>query len=165
MIPFAASWSIISPISGKLADRKDASVIATMGLLLVAAVMWMLSTIALSASPIILSIYMTVVGISAGMFNYPNNKFIMNIQPPHKRGLTSGIMPLFRNFGSILSFSLLIPVILNYVPLSSLLSIFIFGGGTPADLLSSLCLELDPQQSLLRQQLRWQYRCRYLEGR
>jgi len=140
MIPFAASWSIISPVSGKLADRKDASVIATMGLFLVAAGMWMLSTVALSVSPLILSIYMTVVGIGAGMFNSPNNKFIMNIPPPHKRGLTSGTMSLFRNFGSILSFSLLIPVILNYVPLSSLLSIFIFGGGAPADLLSSFML-------------------------
>ena len=136
MIPFAASWSIISPISGKLADRGDASIIASVGLLLVASGMWMLSTVATNTSPYSLSVYMTVVGIGAGMFNSPNNKFIMGIPPPNKRGLTSGIMSLFRNFGSILSFSLLIPIILLYVPLSSLLSIFIFGGGAPASLIS-----------------------------
>ncbi|MCL4344563.1 MAG: MFS transporter [Nitrososphaerota archaeon] len=135
MIPFAASWSLISPLSGKLADRGNAPVIAAAGLLLVAAGMWMLSTVALSTTPLLLSAYMAIVGIGAGMFNSPNNKFIMNIPPPHKRGLTSGTMSLFRNFGSILSFSLLIPVILNFVPLSSLLSIFIFGGGAPAGLL------------------------------
>ena len=136
MIPFAASWSIISPISGKLADRGDASIIATIGLLLVASGMWMLSTVATNTSPYSLSIYMTAVGIGAGMFNSPNNKFIMSIPSPNKRGLTSGIMSLFRNFGSILSFSLLIPIILFYVPLSSLLSIFIFGGGAPGSIIS-----------------------------
>ncbi|MDG7038461.1 MAG: MFS transporter, partial [Nitrososphaerota archaeon] len=76
MIPFAASWSIISPISGKLADRGDASIIASVGLLLVASGMWMLSTVATNTSPYSLSVYMTVVGIGAGMFNSPNNKFI-----------------------------------------------------------------------------------------
>ena len=140
MIPFAASWSLISPLSGKLADRGNAPAVATIGLLLVSAGMWMLSTIALSTTPLLLSAYMTIVGIGAGMFNSPNNKFIMNIPPPQKRGLTSGTMSLFRNFGSILSFSLLIPVILNFVPLSSLLSIFIFGGGAPADLLLKFML-------------------------
>ncbi|MEM3811323.1 MAG: MFS transporter [Conexivisphaerales archaeon] len=140
MVPFAASWSLISPLSGKLADRGNAPMVAAIGLLFVAAGMWMLSTVSLSTPSVILSVYMTIVGIGAGMFNSPNNKFIMSIPPPHKRGLTSGTMSLFRNFGSILSFSVLIPVILIFVPLSSLLSIFIFGGGAPADLLSKFMI-------------------------
>lgn len=148
MVPFAVAWTAISPISGLLADKVNPAKVASVGLGLVAAGMLLISISTSHAQPLAISLYSALVGLGAGMFNSPNNKFIMSIPPPHKRGFVAGTMGLFRNLGSVLSFSILIPLILSYVSLQQLLQVFIIGGGAPSQIIGGFMLGLSKATEL-----------------
>jgi EmrB/QacA subfamily drug resistance transporter len=102
MLPLPLGIMVLSPVSGRLSDAYGARGIATAGMLLVTAGLWLMSRVdADTAIASVLCRY-TLVGIGLGMFLAPNNNAIMSAAPGAHRGVASGLIALFRFTGQSL---------------------------------------------------------------
>ena len=90
---------VLAPIAGTLSDRLGSRVISLVGLAIVVAGAFSMST--LNANVTVLGFGLRVALFGAGMaiFQSPNNSAIMGSVPRHKLGIASGLMALSRNLG------------------------------------------------------------------
>lgn len=102
MIPQPVMTILIIPISGILADRTDSRYISSAGLFLVAAGMFLLSTLNINSTVLHSTLFLVLIGLGNGVFQTPNNSAIMGSVPPNRRGVASGMLATMRNVGMVL---------------------------------------------------------------
>lgn len=102
MIPQPIMTIIITPISGILSDRVDSRYISSLGMLLVAIGMFLLSTLNINSTLLKSSLLLMLIGLGNGAFQTPNNSSIMGSVPEDRRGIASGILATMRNIGMVL---------------------------------------------------------------
>jgi EmrB/QacA subfamily drug resistance transporter len=125
IIPMAVASSVVGPFAGRLSDRFGARIIATLGLILQVAVLFVLrgltTTTTLSRVAIIEAFY----GIGSGLFWLANTSAIMASSPPARYGVSSGIMNTFRNTGMVMSFALALTAVTGVIPVNIVYQLFI----------------------------------------
>ncbi|MDI6856773.1 MAG: MFS transporter [Dehalococcoidia bacterium] len=100
-VPF--SMAVVAPISGRLSDRYGSRGLATAGLAVVGAGLFLLSSITTESQDYgpILGAFV-LLGLGMGLFQSPNNSFIFGAVPREFYGVASGFIATLRNAGSSL---------------------------------------------------------------
>jgi EmrB/QacA subfamily drug resistance transporter len=124
LAPLAAGMLIASPLAGAYADRRDARLLASFGLLLSAVGMAGMTTLEPDTSYVWAACWLLIVGIGSGVFNSPNTAAMMGAVPVHRRGIAAATRMMLQNTGSVLSIAFVLAIITSAVPTSVLLSIF-----------------------------------------
>jgi len=92
----------VAPISGALSDRIGARLPATLGMLVLALGLYLLSRLGATALPIDVALALAVVGLGTGIFISPNSSALLGSAPRHRQGIASGILATARNAGMVL---------------------------------------------------------------
>lgn len=102
----ALFMAVVAPIAGKLADRFQARIIATLGCTIVLGAFIMLNQIDFNTSAIYICVALAIFGIGFGLFSTPNNSAIMGAVEKHEVGVASTSMNLSRTIGNLVGMSL-----------------------------------------------------------
>lgn len=102
----ALAMAIMAPMSGKLSDRFQSRLVATIGCLIVACGLFVLSLMKSQDSLLYIAVSLMLIGIGFGLFSTPNNNAIMSSAQPHEVGVASASMNLARTIGNLLGMSL-----------------------------------------------------------
>ena len=125
LIPMEVIVLVLSPISGRLADRYGSRVLSSVGLALNAAALIWFSTLNERSSYIVVLISLMLFGFGRALFMSPNSSSVMGSVPAEKRGVANGIRMTLNSTGGVLSvpFSLLLmTLVMPYAKLSQIVS-------------------------------------------
>lgn len=102
MLPVPLTLMVVAPLAGRLSDSVGARSLSSSGLLLVITGLFLMSR--LTADMAIWDVVWRVMifGAGLGMFMPPNHNAIMSAVPPHKRGISAGLLGMFRYSGQSL---------------------------------------------------------------
>jgi hypothetical protein len=123
LIPMEIVVFVLSPISGRLADRYGGQVLSSVGLALNASALIWFSTLTETSSYSAVLISLMLFGIGRALFMPPNTSSIMGSVPAEKRGVANGIRMTLNMTGGVLSvpFSLLLmTLVMPYARLSQI---------------------------------------------
>lgn len=102
----ALSMAIMAPLSGKLADRFEPRLFATLGCVIVACGLYVLSLMNTETSITYIACSLLLIGFGFGLFSTPNNNAIMGGVRVHEVGVASASMNLARTIGNLFGMSL-----------------------------------------------------------
>jgi MFS family permease len=102
----ALSMAIMAPLSGKLADRFQPRLVATLGCVIVACGLLVLSLMDTQTSVTYIACSLLLIGVGFGLFSTPNNNAIMGGVKPSEVGVASASMNLSRTIGNLFGMSL-----------------------------------------------------------
>lgn len=140
MLPMTVGMAIFGPIGGKLSDKHGSKGIATMGLVMAAFGILVLSTIGANFLYAEMAVLLFVFGAGYGMFNAPNASALMSSVPPDERGVASGMFSTLRNVGSTASMGIFFTILI--VAMTTVLPHTLFLGLTNADVNTSVAKSL-----------------------
>lgn len=105
MMAFPIAMATISPFSGKLSDKIGSYLLATSGLVINGIALILLANVKMT-TPLVLVIFAhSLMGLSLGLFQSPNNSCIMGSVPKQKLGIANGITQLIKNLGMVIGIS------------------------------------------------------------
>ncbi|MEE8350064.1 MAG: MFS transporter, partial [Acidobacteriota bacterium] len=99
MLPVPLTLMVIAPLSGKVSDLVGSRGIATTGLLIIMAGLYMISRVTETTSVEQVIMRLMVFAAGFGMFIAPNNNSVMSSVPADKRGVAGGLLGMFRYLG------------------------------------------------------------------
>jgi EmrB/QacA subfamily drug resistance transporter len=91
---------IFSPLAGKLSDRIGFRVLTTLGMLITAGGLYLLSGFDVGTTNGYVILSLVVIGMGVGSFNTPNSSALMGSVGDSQRAVASGIMATNRNIGT-----------------------------------------------------------------
>jgi EmrB/QacA subfamily drug resistance transporter len=97
VLPLAAL--LCAPVAGRLADRLGARVLTTLGLLLTAVGLWLLSQLGAMPAGARLAAGLALSGVGLGLFTVPNASALLSLVPAERLGIASGLQGTTRNLG------------------------------------------------------------------
>ncbi len=98
--------AVTAPFSGSLSDRVGSRIPTTVGMMLLAGGLFLLSRMG-PTSPLGLTVLgLAVCGLGTGLFVAPNNSALMGDAPRSKQGIAAGVLALARNVGMALGIGL-----------------------------------------------------------
>jgi EmrB/QacA subfamily drug resistance transporter len=124
LAPLAVGMLVASPLAGMYADRKGSRALASIGMLVTAAGLALMTTLQEGTSYWWPGLFQFVVGVGSGMFNSPNTAAMMGVVAPHRRGIASGARVLVQNTGAVLSIAFVMAVVTSGIKPTVLFSIF-----------------------------------------
>lgn len=101
-----AVMMVVAPISGTLSDRIPARPLATAGMLVLAAGLWLLTLLKPNSPIQQVALSLAVCGSGIGLFVSPNNNTLLGAAPRARQGIASGILAMARNMGMVLGVGL-----------------------------------------------------------
>ncbi len=111
----ALLMAIVAPIAGKLADRFEPRIIATIGCVIVAVGFVLLNQINLTSSARFIGLALAIIGVGFGLFSTPNNSAIMGAVNTQEVGAASASMNLSRTIGNLVGMSVVNLMIHHYI--------------------------------------------------
>lgn len=132
----ALCMAIIAPFAGKLADRFEPRIVATVGCMIVAAGFISLVQIDLATSAMHIGAALALIGVGFGLFSTPNNSAIMGAVKTQEVGVASASMNLARTIGNLIGMSLVNLMIHYYIGDAS------FSAQTNDELMQTISLAL-----------------------
>jgi EmrB/QacA subfamily drug resistance transporter len=124
LAPLAVGMLIASPLAGMWADRNGSRTLASVGMLVTALGLGLMTTLGRGTTYVAPAVYMLIVGCGSGMFNSPNTAAMMGTVAPHRRGIASGARVLVQNTGAVLSIAFVLAVVTSSVPKTVLFKVF-----------------------------------------
>ena len=125
IIPMAAAISLVGPFAGRLSDKFGARIIASLGLIIQVAVLFLLRELTTKTPLVQIGIIEAIYGVGGGLFWPANTSAIMAASPPARYGVSSGMMNTFRNTGMVMSFALSLTAVSGVIPASIIFQLFI----------------------------------------
>jgi len=98
--------AIVAPFAGKLADRFQPRIIATLGCSIVALGFLFLNQIDTTTTALYIGASLGLVGLGFGLFSTPNNSAIMGAVKEQEVGVASASMNLSRTIGNLVGMSI-----------------------------------------------------------
>jgi EmrB/QacA subfamily drug resistance transporter len=98
--------AITAPLSGTLSDRIGARLLSTLGMVIMAAGLFLLAQVNATSVLTYVALSLATVGLGTGTFISPNTSALLGAAPLHRRGIASGIMATARNVGMVLGVGL-----------------------------------------------------------
>ncbi len=99
MLPVPLTLMVVAPLSGKVPDLLGSRGIATSGLLIIMAGLFMISRVTETTSVEQVLLRLMVFAAGFGMFIAPNNNSVMSSVPAAHRGVAGGLLGMFRYLG------------------------------------------------------------------
>ena len=103
MISQPLAMALLSPLAGKLSDRKNPGVIASIGMGLTGLGLIMLCFISASTQLFYIVILLVIMGVGFGLFSSPNSNAIMSSVEKKHLGIASGVVGTMRMVGQMMS--------------------------------------------------------------
>jgi EmrB/QacA subfamily drug resistance transporter len=125
LIPMEIIIFVLSPISGRLADRYGSKVLSSIGLALNASALIWFSTLTEKSPYTAVLISLFLFGFGLALFASPNMSSVMGSVPAEKRGVANGISMTLNQTGGVLSVPLsllLMTLVMPYDKLSQIIS-------------------------------------------
>lgn len=123
LIPLDATLIIIGPISGTLSDKWGARGLSTLGLIVAAIGVFVLSRFDQATSYLEIAVGLVLVGFGIGLFRSPNASSVMSAVPASKRGISSAVRVTIINVSIVASIPLVLALMTADVPYDKLVSI------------------------------------------
>jgi EmrB/QacA subfamily drug resistance transporter len=115
MIAQPIAMTLLSPAAGKLSDKKNPGVIASVGMGLTATGLILLCFVT-AATPLIYIVFlMILMGIGFGLFSSPNSNAIMSSVEKRHLGVASGVVGTMRMAGQMMSMGIAMMLISLYI--------------------------------------------------
>ena len=105
--------AILSPIAGRLSDKKSPAAIATIGMACSACALGMFAFVNEQTSVMYIMAGLLLTGVGIGLFSSPNTTVIMSSVSSKDYGVTSSVISTMRSLGQSVGMALL-TVIINY---------------------------------------------------
>jgi MFS family permease len=115
MISQPLAMAILSPIAGKLSDKKNPGVIASIGMGLTGVGLLMLCFITSATPSYVIAIMLAIMGIGFGLFSSPNSNAIMSSVNKKHLGIASGIVGTMRMIGQTMSMGIAMMLISVFI--------------------------------------------------
>lgn len=135
LIPLPIVTSLVAPLSGILSDRVGARVPATLGLLIQALALYLLTSITIHTSLVQIGLLLALMGLGGGLFYPSNTSAAMNDSPKRRLGVASATLATLRQAGMVTSFALSLAVAAASLPKDVMFKLFV---GTNVQLGSSI---------------------------
>jgi len=117
------SMALLSPLAGKLSDKKNPGVIASIGMGVISFGLFLFCFINENTPVPVLAAMLALLGTGFGLFSAPNQNAIMSSVERKYLGIASGVLGTARSIGQMMSMSIAL----------MLLSLFVGSGSiTPA---------------------------------
>jgi EmrB/QacA subfamily drug resistance transporter len=111
----ALCMAIVAPIAGKLADRFQPRIVATLGCAIVTVGFVFLKQIDLHTSASYIGGSLALIGLGFGLFSTPNNSAIMGAVKEQEVGVASASMNLSRTIGNLVGMSIVNLMIHHFI--------------------------------------------------
>jgi EmrB/QacA subfamily drug resistance transporter len=98
--------AVAAPVSGTLSDRIGSRLPATLGMLILAGGLFLLSQIGAQTPLPMVAAGLAVCGLGTGIFVSPNNSALMGAAPRQRQGIAAGTLATARNVGMVLGIGL-----------------------------------------------------------
>jgi len=125
LIPLPIVSSIMGPISGLIADRIGARLPATVGLLIQAVALLLLTGLTVDTPYPQIAVVLALMGLGGGMFFAPNTSAAMNAAQPGRLGIASATLATMRQVGMVTSFALSLAIAAASLPKDVMMQLFV----------------------------------------
>ena len=115
MISQPLAMALLSPVAGRLSDKRNPGVIASIGMGLTAAGLILLCFITATTPDYIIVVLLLIMGIGFGLFSSPNSNAIMSSVEKKHLGVASGTVGTMRMVGQMLSMGIAMMILAIYV--------------------------------------------------
>jgi EmrB/QacA subfamily drug resistance transporter len=115
MISQPIAMTLLSPLAGRLSDRKNPGVIASVGMSITAAGLILLCFINQETPDHMIILLLLLLGIGFGLFSSPNSNAIMSSVEKRHLGVASGVVGTMRMIGQMLSMGIAMMLIAIYL--------------------------------------------------
>jgi EmrB/QacA subfamily drug resistance transporter len=115
MISQPIAMTLLSPLAGKLSDKRNPGVIASIGMGITASGLILLCFITESTPDFIIVLLLLLMGIGFGFFSSPNSNAIMSSVEKRHLGLASGVVGTMRMVGQMMSMGIAMMLISLYI--------------------------------------------------
>jgi MFS family permease len=95
--------SVFSPLAGKLSDKTEPRIVASVGMILVAAGLFLLMLVTPLTSVTTLVIYLMILGLGFALFSSPNTNAAMSSVDKKSYGIASSVLGTMRLTGQMFS--------------------------------------------------------------
>ena len=115
MISQPIAMTLLSPLAGKLSDRKNPGIIASYGMGMTAAGLILLCFINENTQNYLIILLLILMGIGFGLFSSPNSNAIMSSVERRHLGVASGVVGTMRMIGQMMSMGIAMMLISLYI--------------------------------------------------
>jgi EmrB/QacA subfamily drug resistance transporter len=115
MISQPIAMTLLSPIAGKLSDKRNPGLIASFGMGLTATGLVLLCFIKEDTPSYIIVLLLLLMGIGFGLFSSPNSNAIMSSVEKRHLGVASGVVGTMRMIGQMMSMGIAMMLISLYI--------------------------------------------------
>ncbi|HOU00955.1 MAG: MFS transporter [Bacteroidales bacterium] len=115
MISQPVMMALLSPLAGRLSDKYNAGLIASMGMGLTAAGLIMLCFVNSSSPILMIVILLMIMGTGFGLFSSPNSNAIMSSVDKKHLGIASGVVGTMRMLGQMMSMGIAMMLLALYM--------------------------------------------------
>jgi EmrB/QacA subfamily drug resistance transporter len=115
MISQPIAMTLLSPVAGRLSDRKNPGVIASTGMAITALGLILLCFINGSTPVYMIIMLMALLGTGFGLFSSPNSNAIMSSVEKRYLGVASGVVGTMRMIGQMMSMGIAMMLIALYL--------------------------------------------------
>ncbi|MCL5256306.1 MAG: MFS transporter [Chloroflexi bacterium] len=134
LLPMSITNAIAGPFGGRISDRIGPGVPSSIGLVLQAASLFVLSTVTMQSSYVYIAAGLMLQGIGGGLFWAPNTSAAMGAAPKARLGIAAGTLATLRNTGMVASYALSLAIAAGTLPREVMLQLFVgtaVGSGSP----------------------------------
>lgn len=111
----ALCMALVAPFAGKLSDKFEPRIIATLGCFIVSCGFMFLINIDMTTSAAYIGGSLALVGLGFGLFSTPNNNAIMSAVKAQEVGVASASMNLSRTIGNLVGMSIVNLMMHHYI--------------------------------------------------
>jgi EmrB/QacA subfamily drug resistance transporter len=115
MISQPVAMTLLSPIAGKLSDKKNPGIIASIGMGMTAAGLVFLCFLKETTPTYLIVLLLILMGIGFGLFSSPNSNAIMSSVEKRHLGVASGVVGTMRMVGQMMSMGIAMMLISLYI--------------------------------------------------
>jgi len=115
MISQPVAMTLLSPLAGKLSDKKNPGIIASVGMGITAAGLGLLCFIRETTPDYVIVLLLLLMGIGFGLFSSPNSNAIMSSVEKRYLGVASGVVGTMRMVGQMMSMGIAMMLIALYI--------------------------------------------------
>jgi EmrB/QacA subfamily drug resistance transporter len=115
MISQPVAMTLLSPLAGRLSDKKNPGVIASIGMGLTACGLILLCFIEQTTPNIYIVLLLILMGTGFGLFSSPNSNAIMSSVEKRHLGVASGVVGTMRMVGQMMSMGIAMMLISLYI--------------------------------------------------
>ncbi len=125
LVPGYVLGAAVAPFAGRSSDRHGARLIASIGLIVMAAGIFVYASLSSTTFLGFVVLGSVISGAGNSTFYPSNNSEVMTSAPPGAYGVTSGLLRMFTNIGTVCSFAIALLVVSLSIPRQAAFAIFL----------------------------------------